>query len=239
MKKQYRKKKNNIHHFSLLIGVSFCFVFLFVFFFFAWFSKVATPKFIHLSQLQMEQYITHVASDFKLLIEKNYSDEFLEITENNQGEITSIHYNMPKIYEMADQFTNTLEINMYDYRELYEYDYNQMKHPDGILLMYPLGILSNSVFLSNLGPKIPVLMKFVGSVFSNVKTRAKDYGINNALLEVTITYEILTPITMEENQFTYELLLDSKVIQGSVPNFYGGSMETRSSFFDISFPTIL
>ena len=95
MKKQYRKKKNKIHHFSLLIGVSFCFVFLFVFFFFAWFSKVATPKFIHLSQLQMEQYITHVASDFKLLIEKNYSDEFLEITKNNLGEITSIHYNMP------------------------------------------------------------------------------------------------------------------------------------------------
>ncbi len=236
--KKYRKKES-----SLKLGIIILSVLFLVFFMFSWFSKKASPKMIHLAQLNLERYIAHVTSDFKILIEKNYSDQFLNITENEKGEITSIDYNMSKIYEMAEEFTNSLEKNLGEFKSSNPYVQEEIPMEDTILLFYPVGVVSNSVFLANLGPKIPVAIQFMDSIFSSVKTRAKDYGINNALLEVylevNIHYEILTPVTFEENTFTYELLLDTKVIEGSVPNLYSDYLESRSAFFDISFPSVL
>ena len=236
--KKYKKNKS-----SLKLGIIILFILFLVFFMFSWFSKEASPKMIHLAQLNLEKYIAHVTSDFKILLEKNYSDQFLNITENKNGEITSIDYNMAKIYEMAEEFTNSLEQNLNEFKSSNPYVKEEMLMDDTIILFYPIGVVSDSIFLSNLGPKIPIAIQFMDSIFSSVKTRAKDYGINNALLEVylevNIHYEILTPVTFEENIFTYELLLDTKVIEGSVPNLYSDYLETRSAFFDISFPSFL
>lgn len=213
-----------------------------VIFLFSYFSKNLTPKLIHISELSMNKYIQHTASNFKIFtLEKNSSDHFLKITENKDGEIAGIDYDMAKIYQLADELTNDLEQNMKNSNALNEYmdKEKSWQSDEGIILFFPIGLLSNSIFLANLGPKIPVLVKFINSVFSSIKTRVKDYGINNVLLEVyldvTISYEILTPITMEEKTFQYELLLDSKVIQGKVPALYGGVLESRSAFFDVPF----
>ena len=221
----------------VIIAIIFC-----VYLLFSWFSRNLTPKLIHISELNMNKYILHTASDFKTVtLEKNASDKFLKITENQEGEITGIDYDMLKIYLLADQLTNKLESDISNSTILNNYIQKSEFHPseEGLLLFFPLGLLSDSIFLANLGPKIPVFVKFINSVFSSVKTRVRDYGINNVLLEiyldVSISYEILTPITMEEKTFQYELLLDSKVIQGKVPSIYGGTMETRSAFFDIPF----
>jgi len=211
-----------------------------VFGLFSWFSKKLTPKLIHISELSMNKYILHTASNFKIFtLEKNSSDHFLKITENKDGEISGIDYDMAKIYQLADNLTNDLENNMEQSPVLNEFLNSPWKSEEGLLLFFPVGLLSDSIFLANLGPKIPVLVKFIHSVFSSIKTRVRDYGINNVLLEVyldvTISYEILTPITMEEKSFQYELLLDSKVIQGKVPSLYGGVLESRSAFFDVPF----
>ena len=221
------KKKKNL---SMKIGILFVCIFFLVYQMFSWFSNKASPKLITVAEKNIEKYVTHVASDFKLLLEKNNTDQFLIVKENKEGEITSMDYDMVKIYEMAEKFTNSLEMNMADTEELSKFvNVDSKPISNGFLFLYPMGIVSDSVFI-----------QYIGSVFSTVKTRAKNYGINNALLEVyleiKITYEILTPVTQKENTLSYEILLDSKVIQGVVPNLYGGYMETRSAFFDISFP---
>ena len=104
----------------------------------------------------------------------------------------------------------------------------------------PLGVVSNSVFFANLGPKIPVYLHFIDSVLTQVKTKVTDYGINNALLEVylnvTISYEIISPVTETKKTLDYQLLMDSKVIQGRVPNLYPGLFESQTTFFEVSFP---
>ncbi len=228
---------------SLKIGITVISVSVLVIILFSWFSHNVTPKLIHISEKNINKYIEHIASDFKLFIlEKNASDQFLKIKENQKQEIIGIDYDMPKIYELADKLTTSIDENIKDANAIKKY--LEKKSPftsleEGLLLSYPIGIVTNSVFLANLGPKIPVLIKFIPSVFSNVKSRVKDYGINNALLEVyleiTINYEILTPVTFEEKKIQYELLLDSKIIQGSIPNIYGGLMENRSAFFEVPF----
>ena len=80
---------------------------------------------------------------------------------------------------------------------------------------------------------------FLDSVFTNVKTRITDYGINNALLEiylqVTIYYEIILPVTAHKETLEYELLIDAGLIQGKVPNWYANSFETQSAFLELPF----
>ncbi len=240
MKSLKTKKKKSIGlKITQIIGI----VFLNVLFLFSWYSKNVTPKLIHLSQRSIEKYIEHTASNFKIFtLEKNSSDKFLKITENQNGEIAGIDYDMIKIYDLADKLTNNIEENMMNSEILNKYlnkKENISSVEDGLIIWIPLGVVSDSIFLANLGPKIPILVKFLGSVFSSVKTRVTDYGINNVLLEVyldvTITYEIVTPITLDEKKIKFELLLDSKVIQGKVPNLYGGILENRSAFFEVPF----
>lgn len=235
--------KKTFSHISYKIGMmifSICFL---VFTFLKNFNENMTPKLLYLAELNINKYIEHTASDFKrFLLEKDFADHFLTIKENQKGEITSINYDMKKIYEVADELTNSIEKNILSSNQLNEF--LDSKNPfssleEGLLLLFRLGQLSDSVLLSNLGPKIPVLIQFVSSVFTNVKSRVTDYGINNVLLEVylevTMTYDIITPIKKEQKKFSYDLLLDSKVLQGTVPSIYGGVME-KSTFFEVSFP---
>lgn len=98
----------------------------------------------------------------------------------------------------------------------------------------------NNVYFSQIGPKIPVIINLENSVFTNVSTKVTDYGLNNALLnvvlEVKLGYQIITPLQEEKKTLEYELLISSSVIEGKVPNFYGGSMESKNTFFEVYFP---
>ena len=73
-----------------------------------------------------------------------------------------------------------------------------------------------------------------------MKTNVTDYGINNVLLEVylnvKISYEIVSPVMEEEKTLEYQLLMDSKVIQGVVPNWFSGAYQSQTTFFEVSFP---
>jgi len=236
------KKNSNFVFPKIMIIIAF--ILFNVFFLFSWFSNVATGRFVHVAELCINRYIENVTSNFKTYsLGKNSSDQFLEIRENMSGEIVSIDYKMEKIYDLAELFTKTLQQSI-DNSSLfknmpYKWDYDVV-NDYGIVISIPLGIVSDSLFLNNLGPKIPVYVHFINSVFTQVKTRARDYGINNAILDVyldiTIHYEIVTPLGMEEKKIQYEFLLDSKVIQGKVPNLFGGRYETQSSFLEVTFP---
>ena len=80
----------------------------------------------------------------------------------------------------------------------------------------------------------------MNSVFTNVQTRITDYGINNAMLEiylhVTISYEVVLPVTTKEEEKSYEFLLDTQLIQGEVPDWYNKNYEAETTFFELYFP---
>ena len=113
-------------------------------------------------------------------------------------------------------------------------------HESSLLFLVPFGQLLDNVYLSQIGPKIPVLVNLENSVFTNVSTKVTDYGLNNALLNVVLKvrlgYQIITPSQKEKKTLEYELLISSSVIEGKVPNFYGGSMESKTTFFEVYFP---
>ena len=206
------------------------------------FDERLTPPLLNIAKQNLEKEIYKIASDFKgyssfHLNQINLADTF----QNSQGEITSIDYDMDQVYELSQNFTNHIQKKLLESETIsslvYETNKGKTNINQGIVVYIPLGMVTGSVFLANLGPKIPIVIHFIDSVFTQVKTKVTDYGINNALIEiylnVNINYEIIGPTKQEEQTVSYDLLLDTKIIQGTVPQWYGRSFESRSSFCEI------
>ena len=107
----------------------------------------------------------------------------------------------------------------------------------GIALKMPMFVNSSNMFLANLGPSIYVPVNFVGSVLTNIKTKITDYGINNALVEIYVTVvlqtDLISPVVEKENKIDYDVLIASAVINGRVPEIYGGIIQSKSNSLSI------
>lgn len=173
-------------------------------------------------------------------------DEMFNIIKNDNGEIATIDFNPAIVNKVLNTTTNVVLINLkaieegnIDFIELPDIlisnDKDKLKN--GIIYEIPLGTITNSGFLSNLGPKIPIKLNIIGSVESNIKTNIKEYGINNALVEIyiriSVTEQINVPFISKRVTVTSDIPVALKVIQGSVPKYYGGTLSKQSNIFSI------
>ncbi len=101
-------------------------------------------------------------------------------------------------------------------------DKNKLK--EGVIYEIPSGLIFKNPLLSNLGPKIPVRIDLIGEVISDIKTSITNYGINNALVKVTVyvevTMKVLLPFASKEMKAETNIPITMRLIQGMVPDFY-------------------
>ena len=68
---------------------------------------------------------------------------------------------------------------------------------------------------------------------TNLKTDVSSYGMNNSLAqisaEINVVESIITPIDSKDINLNYNILLDSKLINGRVPAYYNGSTISKQS----------
>lgn len=97
----------------------------------------------------------------------------------------------------------------------------------GIIYEVPLGKAFNNTFVSNLGISIPVRYKVIGDIRGEIVSNVKEYGINNALIEIGIkmTYKskIAIPLITEEIEETITIPLIIKLVQGEIPDYLIGT----------------
>lgn len=102
----------------------------------------------------------------------------------------------------------------------------EMGEQPATLIEIPVGVATNNSLLANLGPKVPVQLRVIGDVQSEVQSEITEYGINAALFELTIHFEvnvrIVIPFSTETTTVTNNIPIDQATILGKVPNFYGG-----------------
>ena len=166
--------------------------------------------FFEVASNELEKDIKFILNDYNNYIQLD-SFDLISVKKNVKDEIIYIHYNMDKVYYLVGQIVEYIEKE-------------KSKLENGIWRSVPIGVATNNVFLSFMGPKIPVGVRFVGKVMSEVKTNVTNYGLNNALisiiLEIKMDYKIITPVTYPEKEIKYTILLDTFITQGSVPNWY-------------------
>ncbi len=230
MKMKLKKRTNNL---TLILFIIIMIIFLAVFFL-KEYSNKATDKIIEITKFNLDKYTSDVIlmklnKDF---ISEEVGRELLKITKNKDDEIIALDYDLNKTYSLLNEFMSKVNNNVQNFDEFKNFDSNFKTEKNSLIVSYPFGIYSDNLFVNNLGPKIPVKVNLINNLSANIKTKVSDYGINSLLLEMFIAVELKHEIVASkiyEVESSYELLISSKIIQGSIPNYFGGVIEKNSS----------
>ncbi len=245
MRKKIRLKKTikNIRPINLII-IIFMFIILFLFLIFNFFNKKALPVIMDYANSQVRKFsylIINRAISKQIADDLNVEDIFI-ITKDSNNEIRTIDFDPIIVNKTLNKIVNTIQLNLkyleegkLDLIELPDnvlIDYDKEKLSKGIIYEIPSGVIFNNSFLANIGPKIPVKLSLVGDVISNVNTKVTNYGINNALIEVSVYIQIeakvILPFITDTIMVETDIPVAMKLIQGVVPDYLFGGLSNSS-----------
>ena len=192
-----------------------------------------TNKLIDISKNTIEVYNNYLIMNFisNDILSKSDLNNIIKLNKNNKDEIISIEYDTKLTYKLLKVVTDELYqiVSQTTYKDILDYDFDIK---DDLVIYYPVLLSSNNIFLNNLGPKVPVKIKFLSSLLTNINTKVTSYGLNNVLLEIyiniTINDDIVIPYYKDKISKDYNVLLSSKVVMGTLPNYLGTSIENSS-----------
>mgnify|MGYP001851284008 FL=1 len=173
------------------------------------------------------------------LISNHDFSKIINLTKNKDDEIVALDFDLEKAYQISMNLTENIRFSLNSLASNTAIDDEIVKFSEdnALIMLLPLGLASNNFYLANLGPKIPVKVKFVGNLVTGLETKVKDYGINNSLIEiyinVTLTEEIIVPFVKEKVNNSSQILLGSQVINGKIPTLYNGYLEKNSSLINV------
>ena len=236
------KKRNLLALVFLFIGIAIYAGFLFV-------DKKISPLLLNYAELETNKIASIVINKAisKQMAEDLSIDQLFIMDKNSEGEIRTIDFNPIIVNKMLSKLTNNVQLNLKYIEEghidllelpdniLAEYDKEKLKK--GIIYEIPTGVIFKNALLSNLGPKIPVKLNMVGEIISGVKTKVTNYGINNALIEVSVsmrvTAQVILPFTASRIRIENDVPVAMKLVQGNIPNYYFNGLEKNSATFSL------
>ena len=165
----------------------------------------------------------------------NFNDNLIYITKNSNDEIQTIDYNSNTANKILVSITDDILNNLKSLEN--DLVYTKESYSKGVIYTIPLGSAFENVFIGNLGPKIPVKLNIVGNVHSNIKTNVKEYGINNALIEILISVsvneKVIIPFMSDNINISIDIPISMRLVQGKVPEYYGGFFSKNSGILSI------
>lgn len=198
-------------------------------------NNIISPRLIDYAELEIRKIsglIITKSIKTETLEKINIEDLFI-INRNNNNEILTVDLNTLIINRIIRDATVNIEENLKQLEEGKIDNYNN-ENKEGVVLEIPLGIVYDNFLLNNRGPKIPVKLKTVGNMEIETKTKITNYGINSALIEIslvtTIKEKIILPITTKEIKITEKTPIAIKLIQGTVPNYYSNGIDKTETF---------
>jgi len=238
--KKYNKKYFILNKFVVILMLVIIITFILIYYF----SKKATPILMNYAVLETKKLATVIINRAvsKQIASEISLDELIVTEKNSNDEIQSIDFNPYIVNKVLNSVTNTIQLNLkwleegkVDMIELPEnITINNDNLKKGIIYEIPVGIITNNAFFANLGPKIPVRLNLVGSVECGVETKVKDYGINNAIIEVVVnakvSEQVVLPFDSEVITISTDIPVAIKIIEGKVPDYYSNGLSNSSNF---------
>ncbi len=238
------RKKIVIKKINLLI-FSFILVFIIIILLFKIINERINPILFDYATLESRKFASIIINK---AIEKNVAtdlviEDLYIVSKKENNEITSVDFNPAIVNKVLTKVTSSVQMNLKNLEEgnldlleasddvLIYYDKENLKK--GIIFRIPSGIVFNNSLLTNIGPKIPIRFTLVGDVLSGINTKVTNYGINNALLEVSVniklTLKVILPISTKEVNVETNVPIAIKMIQGNVPNYYSNGLNSNFS----------
>lgn len=235
------KKKNNK---LIIIIIIFILLIISCIGFINYYSNKALPLIMSYAEAESKKLIVLIINKAVTKQINNVdTNDIFDITYNKDGEVILIDFNSKRTSIALSTITSLVELNL---RAIEEGKIDMIELPDnsldsfdtdlldkGIILEVPLGVINDSAFLTNLGPKIPVRLSLIGDVSSGFSTEVEEYGINNALITLNIDIEvnakIILPIISDDMNITASIPIAMKVVQGKIPEYYLNGFTTKSN----------
>ena len=243
LRKRKKIKKSNL----LIITLVLCFMVVAVFLNFI--NERFSPILLETAELEIGKFSTIVINKAiaQVLEDKINTDDLFDIVTNSDGEIQTIDFNPIIVNQVLNVATSVVQNNLKLLEEghldtigIYDMDLPEDRIEDlkkGIITKIPIGVITGNSLLSNLGPSIPIRLHYVGDVNSNITTEITQYGINNAMVKIGVklqmTAQIILPFLTDKMVLECDIPLAIKMIQGSVPNYYGSGLVKDSSLYSI------
>ena len=137
-------------------------------------------------------------------------DELFEVKKDNNGKITMIQANSPRINTIAREIANLAQANL-DALGTQE-------------ISISVGTFTGLALLTGFGPDVTIKIVPIGTASCDFVSYFQSAGINQTLhkiyIDVYADVNIITPIDEPTVQVKAEILVCENVIVGEVPEFY-------------------
>ena len=207
-------------------------------------GKSLEPIIIKYATSETERIANVILNDVVNIDDDYFNEDLFEISRDNDGNIELINFDTKVTNRLLKDINNkamkrlsaiekgdTTDIELSDSLKGTRLTFLD----DGVVCDIPIGSLFHNGLIVNLTTSIPIRFSFIGTVSSNIVTNVKEYGFNNALVEVGIEVTIKEKITMPHSTksvpITTKVNLTTQLIQGSIPNYYNGAFTTSSQVF--------
>ncbi len=238
------KKKRHKLSVGNTIIIIFILVVTMTYFSLNYLNKNVVPVLMSYATSQVRKFsslIINRAISKQIAEDLSVEDMFI-ITKSETGEIRTIDFDPIVVNKTLNKIVNTIQLNLKYLEEgkleLLELpdnvliDYNEEELSKGVIYEIPSGVVFNNSLLANLGPKIPVKLSLIGDIVSNVNTKVTNYGINNALIEVSIYVQVesrvILPFITDTVIVETEIPVAMKLVQGIVPDYLLGGLTNSS-----------
>lgn len=246
MRKRIHLKGIKKRHFGIgnTIIIIFLLIVTFTFFSLNYLNKNVIPVLMNYATSQVKKFSNLIINRAisKQITEELKVDDMFIITKADNGEIRTIDFDPIVVNKTLTKIVNTIQLNLKYLEEgnldllelpdniLIEYDENKLSK--GIIYEIPSGVVFNNSLLSNLGPRIPVKLSLIGDIVSNVNTKVTNYGINNALIEVSINVQVeskvILPFITDTIMVETDIPVAIKLVHGVVPDYLLGGLTSSS-----------
>jgi len=208
-----------------------------------------TPILLETSELEVQKISSYVANQaiYEAISEDVSFQNLFETVTSSDGSIQTVDFNSGMVNQILRITTSAVLQKLKDLEsgqldtEILSSGYfstEQLKYlKKGILKEVPIGLITKNPLFSNLGPKIPIRIHYIGDVLGNITTNITSYGINNALVQIgihlEITAQILLPYLTKEKVIQFDIPLSIKMIQGKIPTYYSGGITKDSALYTL------
>ncbi|MDF2557026.1 MAG: sporulation protein YunB [Bacillales bacterium] len=202
-------------------------------------SKIKT-RVLRYSESQTKKIATLVINDaIKSEAAKNPDINEIIKTVPNGDSTSMIQFDAKKMNEILARTTDAIQENLRNAEQgklskLEKLsDVELKKGEEGIVYYVPLGLATGNVFLTSLGPEMPIEFDVVGDVETDVVPEIESYGINNAFVKIvikaTVRVQTIAPFSSKETTVTTHVPLVMGMVQGQVPSYVPWMQGTDTS----------
>lgn len=199
------------------------------------FSVKSNPILLNFAKNQSTKIATTIINISLKEIFDNNLTEIMKIRSDKEGNVLGIDFDNKNVNKLNYQIINNILLSIKSF-EKGELDNLNVKYLDEHDLIYkvPMGVIYNIPVLVDISAKIPIKTSLLSNVESSILTKVKEYGINNSLIEiyvkVTLNVQVILPFSSEVVQISKEIPVDSKVVQGKIPQYYGGLLANTKNW---------